>query len=166
MKPTPSDTHESQPWPPKAHHDAAFAAERDAAPRRVQARRHQRAGSLIDAFRYAFAGLFYLLRTQRNAQIHCAIGLAALAVGTILGISRVEWAVIVGTCALVLAAEGANTAIEAVVDIASPGYHPLAKIAKDVAAGAVLLCAIAAVIIGLIIFGPRVWDLALAIIHR
>ena len=120
-----------------------------------------RAANVFLSFRYAFAGLFYLLRTQRNAQIHCLIGCAATAAGMWLGISRVEWAVIVLTCALVLAAEGANTAIEAVVDIAAPGYHPLAKIAKDVAAGAVLLTAIAAVIVGLIIFGPYLLALVL-----
>lgn len=121
-----------------------------------------RAGTLLLSFRYAFWGIRHLLFSQRNAQIHLAIGMLAVAAGVVLGISRVEWAVLVLTCALVLAAEGANTAIEAVVDIAAPEYHPLAKIAKDVAAGAVLLTAIAAVIVGLIIFGPPLLALVLA----
>lgn len=151
-----------------AHRDAAYTIERHTLPqnaRRVAAAHaHMRAGNVVASFRYAFAGVFYLITTQRNAQIHCAIGLAALVAGAVLGISRVEWAVIVATCAMVLAAEGANTAIEAVVDIASPEYHPLAKIAKDVAAGAVLLCAIAAAINGLIIFGPRLWALVIGLL--
>jgi diacylglycerol kinase (ATP) len=96
----------------------------------------------------------YLLWTQRNARIHCAIGVAAVILGLLLRITRGEWLVLVLSIALVLATEGVNTAIEAVVDLVSPYHHPLAKIAKDVAAGTVLLVAIASVIIGLIIFLP------------
>lgn len=110
--------------------------------------------SLVASFGHAFRGTAHLFGTQRNAQIHCVIGVAAVVAGAIFGISRIEWAVLVLTCALVLFAEGVNTALEAVVDLASPQYHPLAKIAKDVGAGAVLLTAIAAVIVGLLIFGP------------
>ncbi|NJM07712.1 diacylglycerol kinase family protein [Candidatus Gracilibacteria bacterium] len=110
---------------------------------------------LLRAFRYAFGGLGYLLRTQRNAQIHCLIGLCALALGAFLGLARWEWLALVLTIALVLAAEGVNTAIEAAVDVATEAYHPLARVAKDVAAGAVLICAIAAVIVGCIIFLPH-----------
>lgn len=117
-----------------------------------------RAATLWLSFRYAFAGLWHLLSTQRNAQIHCIVLIAAVALGVAFGISRIEWALLVLTCALVLAAEGANTAIEAAVDLASPEFHPLAKIAKDVAAGTVLLTAIAAVIVGLILFGPYIWQ--------
>lgn len=110
--------------------------------------------SLVASFGFAFNGIIHLFGTQRNAQIHCIIGLAAVIAGFAFGISRVEWTVLVLTCALVLFAEGANTAIEAVVDLVSPDHHPLAKIAKDVGAGAVLLTAIAAVIVGLLILGP------------
>lgn len=117
-----------------------------------------RAATLWLSFRYAFAGLWHLLSTQRNAQIHCIAAIAAAALGVAFGITRTEWALLVLTCALVLAAEGANTAIEAAVDLASPEFHPLAKIAKDVAAGTVLLTAIAAVMVGLILFGPYVWQ--------
>ena len=113
-----------------------------------------RAATLLVAFRYAFAGIRYLLWTQRNAKIHIALGLAAVALG-LLRIERGEWLALVLTIALVLVAEGVNTAVEAVVDLASPGYHPLAKTAKDVAAGTVLLAAIASVIVGLIVFLPR-----------
>ena len=121
-----------------------------------------RAASVANSFRYAIAGLRYLLWTQRNAKIHTAIGLAAVAVGFVLGIDRYEWLTLTLTIAIVLAAEGVNTAIEAVVDLASPSYHPLAKIAKDVGAGTVLLTAVAAVIMGMLLFLPHLWKLLLS----
>jgi diacylglycerol kinase (ATP) len=120
---------------------------------------HMRAASVASSFRYAFAGLRYLLWTQRNAKIHTAIGLAAIALGFALGIDRYEWLTLTLTIAIVLAAEGVNTAIEAAVDLASPSYHPLAKVAKDVGAGTVLLTAAAAVIVGMLVFLPRLWPL-------
>ena len=116
---------------------------------------HMRAASVVSSFRYAFAGLRYLLWTQRNAKIHTALGLAAVALGLVLGIDRYEWLTLTLTITIVLAAEGVNTAIEAAVDLASPAYHPLAKIAKDVGAGTVLLTAIAAVIVGMLLFLPH-----------
>ena len=120
-----------------------------------------RALTLIASFRYAFTGIGYLLGTQRNAKIHCAIGTIAIILGIILPISRVEWTILIVTIALVLAMEGVNTAIEAVVDLASPEYHALAKVAKDVAAGTVLLAAIASVVVGIIIFLPHLWTFVL-----
>jgi diacylglycerol kinase (ATP) len=121
-----------------------------------------RAATLIASFRYAFAGLGYLLWTQRNAKIHTVIGLAAIAFGLILGLDHYEWLALVLTITIVLAAEGVNTALEAVVDLASPDYHPLAKIAKDVGAGTVLLTAIASVIIGLLLFLPHLLPILLS----
>lgn len=112
---------------------------------------------IVRSFRFAFAGLWYLLRTQRNARIHVIIGAGACALGAWLGISRVEWAVIVFTIALVLILEGLNTAVEAAIDLASPNVHPLAKAAKDLAAGMVLIAAIASVAVGLLILGPPLW---------
>jgi diacylglycerol kinase (ATP) len=123
---------------------------------------HMRAANMANSFRYAIAGLRYLLWTQRNAKIHTAIGLAAVALGFVLGIDRYEWLILTLTIAIVLAAEGVNTAIEAVVDLASPSYHPLAKIAKDVGAGTVLLTAIAAVIVGMLLFLPHLLTLLLS----
>src|ERR1700752_4099781 len=116
---------------------------------------HMRATSVAASFRYAFAGLRYLLWTQRNAKIHTAIGVIAIALGFAVGFDRYEWLTLVLTIAIVLASEGVNPAIEAVVDLTSPGYHPLAKIAKDVGAGTVLLTAIAAVIVGMLLFLPH-----------
>jgi diacylglycerol kinase (ATP) len=123
---------------------------------------HMRAASVVNSFRYAIAGLRYLLWTQRNAKIHTAIGLAAVALGFVLGIDRYEWLTLTLMIAIVLAAEGVNTAIEAVVDLASPTYHPLAKIAKDVGAGTVLLTAVASVIVGMLLFLPHLWSLLLS----
>lgn len=119
--------------------------------------RHTLAGRIIRSFRYAFAGLGYLFRTQRNARIHVAIGAAACAVGAWVGLSRVEWAVIIFTIALVLILEGLNTAVEAAIDLAAPQFHPLAKAAKDLAAGMVLIATIASVGVGLLILGPPLW---------
>ena len=116
-----------------------------------------RAAGLVVSFHYAFAGVRYLLWTQRNAKIHTAIGLAAIGLGLALGIDHYEWLALLITIALVIAAEGVNTALEAVVDLASPEYHPLAKIAKDVGAGTVLITAIASVLVGMVLFLPRLW---------
>ena len=113
---------------------------------------------LFRPFYFAFAGLFYLFRTQRNARIELGIGIAACGVGAWVGISRVEWAVIVFTIALVLILEGLNAAVEAAIDLASPKYHALAKAAKDLAAGMVLIAAIASVAVGGLILGPPLWE--------
>ena len=109
------------------------------------------------SFYFAFAGLSYLFRTQRNARIEGVLGLLACAIGAWLGLSRVEWAVLAFTIALVLILEGLNTAIEAAVDLASPEVHPLAKAAKDLAAGMVLIASIASLVVGLLILGPPLW---------
>lgn len=110
--------------------------------------------SRIHAFRHAFRGLFYVMKTQRNAWIHTGVTTAVFIVGVWLKISLIEWAILVLTIAMVFMAEFVNTAIEAVVDLASPNKHPLAKIGKDVGAAAVLVAAFAAVLVGLLILGP------------
>jgi diacylglycerol kinase len=99
-----------------------------------------------------------MLRTQRNAWIHAVISTAVFVVGLWLGLNRVEWALILLTAALVWMAEFVNTALEAVVDLASPDLHPLAKVGKDVAAAAVLVGALTAVLVGLLILGPPLWE--------
>jgi diacylglycerol kinase len=112
---------------------------------------------LLRSFYFAFAGLFYLFRTQRNARVELFTGLCALGVAWWVGVSRAEWGVLVLTSFCVIILEGLNTAVEAAVDLASPEIHPLAKTAKDLAAGMVLLAAIASVAVGLIILGPPLW---------
>ena len=110
--------------------------------------------NLKRSFGNAFAGLWAVWHTQRNARIEVGIALAVVAMGLLLRIGVLEWAVLVLTIGLVLAAECLNTVVEAVVDLASPDYHDLARLAKDASAGAVLLLSIFSVIIGLLILGP------------
>ena len=113
--------------------------------------------SRVESFRHAFRGWHYVLRTQKNAWIHSAITIVVFILGLWLHLSARDWAVIILTTAVVFAAEFLNTAIETVVDLASPDTHPLAKIGKDVGAAAVLVAALAAIFIGLLILGPPLW---------
>jgi diacylglycerol kinase len=106
------------------------------------------------SFGHAFQGWWYVLRTQRNAWLEVAIACGVLAVGIWLHLDVLRWAIIVLTAALVFAAELFNTAVEVIVDLVSPQHHPLAKIVKDVAAGAVLVTALGAVVVGLLLLGP------------
>ena len=119
--------------------------------------------SRIAAFGHAFRGWGYVLRTQHNAWIHSVVAVVVVAMGLWLGLSPSNWAIIVITIAMVFTAEFINTAIEAVVDLASPVHHPLAKVGKDVGAGAVLVAALAGVVIGLLILGPPLWTKLLSI---
>lgn len=107
------------------------------------------------SFGYAIEGITYLVRTQRNFRIHLLVAAAAVVAGLILGLGATEWAVLAVTVALVIMTEALNTGIELAVTLASPERRPEAKAAKDIAAGAVLLSAIAAVMVGLALFGPR-----------
>lgn len=109
------------------------------------------------SFSHAFSGLAYVFRTQKNTWIHALATVLATAAGFWLQISRTEWAVLAMTIAAVWTAECFNTAIEAVVDLASPQLHPLAKIAKDSAAAGVLVTAFGSVIVGILLFGPPLW---------
>lgn len=114
--------------------------------------------SRVHSFRHAIHGWHYVLRTQRNTWIHSAIATAVFMVGLWLKISASDWAMIILTAALVFTAEFINTSIEVTVDLASPGTHPLAKIGKDVGAAAVLVAAMAAVLVGLLLLGPPLWQ--------
>src|SRR5687767_15714976 len=114
----------------------------------------QRALNRLDSFRHAFRGWWYTIRTQPNAWIHAVASIGAVVLGLWLGLNPLEWAVILLAMGIVWVAEFFNTAIESVVDLASPELHPLAGIAKDVAAAAVLVGAGTALLTGLIIIGP------------
>lgn len=109
------------------------------------------------SFRYAFEGWWYVIRTQHNAWIHAIFSIAVVIVSLWVGLSRQEWAIIILTFMAVWMGEFMNTAVEAVVDMVMPEHHPLAKIAKDVAAAAVLVGAMGAVVIGFLIIGPPLW---------
>lgn len=110
---------------------------------------------LVRSFRFALAGLVYLLRTQRNARIEVAIGIVAVGAGALLGLTALEWAVLALTIGLVLILEGLNTALELAVDLASPELDPRAKAAKDLAAGMVLIAAAVSLAVGVLLFGPK-----------
>jgi diacylglycerol kinase len=113
--------------------------------------------SRIAAFGHAFRGWWHVLQTQHNAWIHSTVATVIISIGLWLGLPPRDWAVIVLTIAMVFTAEYINTAIETDVDLASPVHHPLAKVGKDVGAGAVLVAALAAALVGLLILGPPLW---------
>jgi len=113
--------------------------------------------SRFAAIGHAFRGWWHVLKTQHNAWIHSMVAAVVVVLGFWLKIPPRDWAMILLTIAIVFMAEFINTAIEAVVDLASPVHHPLAKVGKDVGAGAVLVAALAAVLIGLLILGPPLW---------
>ncbi len=116
---------------------------------------------LLRSFKDAFAGLFYCFATQRNMTIHAAVGAAVILLALMLKVTPLEILFLVTAVAAVLIAEAFNTALEKAVDVATRDKNDLAHIAKDVAAGAVLLTAVFAVVTGLIILGPRLWVLVL-----
>ena len=111
----------------------------------------------IRSFGYAYDGWKYLIRHEHNARIHAVMTIIIMAMAAWLRISRIEWAILVVTMGGVWLSELLNTAVEAVVNMTSPKPHPLAKIAKDTAAGAVMAAALAALIVGLLILGPPLW---------
>jgi diacylglycerol kinase len=109
------------------------------------------------SFKVAFGGLKYALSTQPNFRIHLLITTLAVILALAVRLPRLEWLILLLTIALVLVAEMINTSLEAATDLLAPEYRSQAKIAKDVAAGMVLLTAILSVIIGLVIFIPKLW---------
>lgn len=113
----------------------------------------------LNSFRYAFTGIATMFRSEPNAKIHLTIAVAVLAAGFFLQITAMEWCIVILCMAAVLAAEAFNTAIEQLTDLVSPDFHPLAKKAKDLAAGAVLMAAGGAAMAGLIIFLPKLLKL-------
>lgn len=110
---------------------------------------------LHKSFGYAFEGIFTCIRNERNMKIHITVAALVVIAGWILGLSVTEWCICLGLFGLVMALELVNTAVEAVVDLVTAERHPLAKTAKDTAAGAVLIAAIMAAIVGLLIFVPK-----------
>lgn len=117
-----------------------------------------RSRNIIESFRFAFSGLWYALRTQHNTRIHLSVAVAVVALGAWLNLPFTQWALLTLAIGFVLVGEMLNTVAETLVDLISPGYHPLAKIVKDVTAGAVLLTAIISVIVGLLVLGPPLWE--------
>lgn len=122
--------------------------------------------AFINSFVYAWHGLTYAVRTQRNARVHMILGTFAILLGLVLHISPVEFAMVFTAITLVFIAEMFNTVAEACIDLVTREYHPLARIAKDVAAGAVLLNAMLSVLIGALVFIPHLWPLVWPIAQR
>ncbi|WP_138477544.1 diacylglycerol kinase family protein [Dyadobacter bucti] len=110
----------------------------------------------LRSFTYAGVGIFNLFRFENNARIHLIACILVVIAGVFFKISATEWALIVMQVALVWAAEAFNTSIEKLADLVSPDYHPVIKIVKDTAAAGVLILAISAVIVGSIVFIPKV----------
>jgi diacylglycerol kinase (ATP) len=111
--------------------------------------------SRIRSFGHAFAGVWYAIRTQKNAWIHLMAMSTSLIMAFWLKLSLLDWAVMTLAIGFVWLAEFLNTSIEAIVDLVSPQRHPLAKVSKDVGAAAVLVSAITAAVVGILLFGPR-----------
>jgi undecaprenol kinase len=111
--------------------------------------------SFLRSFSFAGQGVWHAMRSQRNMRVHLAAAVAVVVAGIVLGVSAVDWACLALAIGMVIAAEIFNTVIEAVVDLHSPRLHPLAKIAKDGAAGAVLVTSVAAAGVAIAVFVPR-----------
>jgi diacylglycerol kinase len=114
---------------------------------------------VLRSFRFAGQGILDLFRFENNAKVHLLVAILVVAVGFLLSLSRVEWAIILTQIGLVWAAEAVNTAIEKLCDFVSPGLHPQIKAIKDLSSGAVLILTIIAVLVGLIILGGHLLDI-------
>lgn len=113
--------------------------------------------NLWQSLLHARNGLAYTLRTQRNARLHVLIAAVVIALGIWLRLDAIRWSILAVTIGAVWVGETINTAVEALVDLLSPEYHDRAKVAKDVSAGAVLLLAMTAIVVGLCVLGPPLW---------
>jgi len=126
----------------------------------------RRGPSILESFNYAFEGVIHVLRTQRNLRIHFAIAAAVLAAAVVVGVTRFELIALLLAIAFVLIAEMINTAIEHSIDVATTSFDPMAKLAKDIAAGAVLIASVNAVAIGYLVFAHRVGDRSSRVLDR
>jgi diacylglycerol kinase (ATP) len=117
-----------------------------------------RSPSVLQSFNFAFEGIIHVLRTQRNMRIHFAISVAVLIAALAVGVRRLELVALLIAISLVLIAEMVNTALEAGIDVATTSFDPLAKLAKDIAAGAVLIATVNAVAVGYLVFVERIRD--------
>lgn len=118
----------------------------------------QKKPPLYKSFGYAFEGIFAVVKKERNMKIHCMMMVLVILAGAFFGITAVQWCVCFILFGLIMALEMLNTAVEAVVDLVTEDRKPLAKLAKDAAAGAVLIASIMAAAAGLVIFVPEGWQ--------
>jgi diacylglycerol kinase (ATP) len=116
----------------------------------------RRAPTMLDSFNFAFEGIIHVLRTQRNMRIHFAVAVGVLIAALAVDVSRLELIALLLAIAFVLIAEMINTAIEGAIDVATTSFDPMAKLAKDIAAGAVLIATVNAIAIGYLVFSGQV----------
>jgi len=109
--------------------------------------------SVINSFKFAFNGILFALKTQKNLHIHLFVALSVFILAIFLNVSNVELSIIILTIVMVIVVEVINTSIETVVDLVSPNYQPLAKQAKDLGAASVLIAAIGAIVVGIVVLG-------------
>jgi diacylglycerol kinase (ATP) len=122
--------------------------------------------SILESFNYAIEGVVHVLRTQRNMRIHFALAVAVLAVAIAVGVSKLELIALLIAIAFVLVAEMINTAVEGVIDVSTTAFDPMAKLAKDIAAGAVLIAAVNAVAIGYLVFAGKAANKSARVLDR
>ena len=122
--------------------------------------------SIIQSFNYAIEGVVHVLRTQRNMRIHFAVAFAVIFVAAAAGVSRIELIVLLISIAFVLVAEMINTAVEGAIDAATTSFDPMAKLAKDIAAGAVLIASVNAVAVGYLVFAGKAADNSARVLDR
>ena len=125
-----------------------------------------RRASLLDSFNWAFEGIIHVLRTQRNMRIHFAVAGLVLVAALVTGVSRIELIALLLAIAFVLIAEMINTAIEGAIDVATTSFDPMAKLAKDIAAGAVLIATMNAVAVGYLVFSSQIGDRSSRLLER
>jgi diacylglycerol kinase (ATP) len=126
----------------------------------------RRAPSLLESFNFAFEGVIHVLRTQRNLRIHFAVAFAVLIAAVAVGVDRIELIALLISISFVLIAEMLNTALEAGIDVATTSFDPLAKLAKDIAAGAVLIATVNAVAVGYLVFSDKIVNHSSRLINR
>ena len=126
----------------------------------------RRAPTILDSFNFAFEGIIHVLRTQRNLRIHFTVAVAVLILALIVNVTKMELIALLISVTFVLIAEMLNTAVEAAIDIATTSFDPMAKLAKDIAAGAVLIAAINAIAVGYIVFSSKVADRSSNLLDR
>src|ERR671937_3902 len=126
----------------------------------------KRRPSIIESFNFAIEGVVHVLRTQRNMRIHFAIAVAVLIIAVAAGVSRLELIVLLLSIAFVLVAEMINTAVEGTIDAATTSFDPMAKLAKDIAAGAVLIASVNAVAVGYLVFAGKAADKSARVLDK
>ena len=126
----------------------------------------RRAPTVFDSFNYAFEGIIHVLRTQRNLRIHFLIAFVVVLAALVVNVTKLELIVLLISIAFVLIAEMINSAVEAAIDIATTSFDPMAKLAKDIAAGAVLIAAANAIVVGYLVFASKVADRSANLLDR